>query len=105
MVRDCLKGMLALGFLLLPTLVPAQQAVQSLPGSNPDWTTPHAPFRIASNLHYVGSKDLASYLIVTAAGNMDRKAPKRAGVQTGSSISHSVLGIHRNRHEFRLSKT
>ena len=38
--------------------------------ANPDWTTPLAPFRIADNLYYVGSKDLASYLVVTAKGNI-----------------------------------
>ena len=36
----------------------------------PEWTTPIAPFRIADNLYYVGSKDLASYLIVTPAGDI-----------------------------------
>ncbi len=34
------------------------------------WTTPMAPFRIAGNLYYVGSQDLASYLIVTPQGNI-----------------------------------
>jgi metallo-beta-lactamase class B len=37
---------------------------------NPDWTAPLAPFRIADNLYYVGSRDLASYLITTPAGNI-----------------------------------
>jgi len=37
---------------------------------HPDWTTPVAPFRIADNLYYVGSRDLASYLIVTSAGDI-----------------------------------
>ena len=37
---------------------------------NPSWTTPIAPFRIADNLFYVGSQDLASYLVVTAKGNI-----------------------------------
>jgi metallo-beta-lactamase class B len=37
---------------------------------NPDWTTPLEPFRIADNLYYVGSKDLASYLIVTPKGDI-----------------------------------
>jgi metallo-beta-lactamase class B len=36
----------------------------------PDWTTPQKPFRIAGNLYYVGSRDLASYLVVTPAGNI-----------------------------------
>jgi metallo-beta-lactamase class B len=49
--------------------------------TNPDWTTPIAPYRIAGNLYYVGSKDLASYLIVTPTGdilinsNLDSSVP------------------------------
>jgi metallo-beta-lactamase class B len=37
---------------------------------NADWMTPVAPFRIADGLYYVGSKDLASYLVVTPEGNI-----------------------------------
>ncbi len=37
---------------------------------DPSWTTPVAPFRIADNLYYVGSKELASYLVVTPKGNI-----------------------------------
>jgi metallo-beta-lactamase class B len=37
---------------------------------NPEWTAPFPPFRIMGNLYYVGSKDLASYLVVTPAGNI-----------------------------------
>ncbi len=35
-----------------------------------DWTTPLAPFQIADNLYYVGSRDLASFLITTPRGNI-----------------------------------
>jgi metallo-beta-lactamase class B len=35
-----------------------------------DWTTPLAPFRVSGNLYYVGSRDLASYLVVTPKGNI-----------------------------------
>jgi metallo-beta-lactamase class B len=49
-------------FLLLAPRLNAQ--------TNPDWTTPIAPFRIAGNLYYVGGKDLASYLIVTPEGDI-----------------------------------
>jgi metallo-beta-lactamase class B len=38
--------------------------------ANADWTTPIAPFRIADGLYYVGSKDLASYLVTTPQGNI-----------------------------------
>jgi len=37
---------------------------------NPDWTAAQKPFRIAGNLFYVGSRDLAAYLVVTPAGNI-----------------------------------
>ena len=53
------------GFILLcsfafTTWLPAQ--------IDPAWTRPFPPFRIAGNLYYVGSKDLASYLIATPRG-------------------------------------
>jgi len=41
-----------------------------LAGGNPAWTTAIAPFQIADNLYYVGSKDLASYLVVTPKGDI-----------------------------------
>jgi len=34
------------------------------------WMTPVPPFRIAGNLYYVGSEDLAAYLVVTPQGNI-----------------------------------
>ncbi len=37
---------------------------------NPEWTTPLPPFQIADNLYYVGSQDLAAYLVATPAGNI-----------------------------------
>jgi metallo-beta-lactamase class B len=38
--------------------------------SNPSWVQPFPPFKIAGNLYYVGSQDLAAYLIVTPQGNI-----------------------------------
>jgi metallo-beta-lactamase class B len=58
-----LSNWMTLGLLLL--LAPRLNAQ-----TNPDWTTPIAPFRIAGNLYYVGGKDLASYLIVTPEGDI-----------------------------------
>ncbi len=37
---------------------------------DPEWTTPLPPFRIADNLYYVGSQDLAAFLVTTPAGNI-----------------------------------
>jgi metallo-beta-lactamase class B len=72
---------------------------------NPGWTTPVAPFRIADGLYYVGSQDLASYLVVTPAGNilinsslesspaLIRKSVEQAGFKYGDIkillISHA----------------
>ncbi len=36
----------------------------------PDWTTPLPPFQVADDLYYVGSEELAAYLITTPAGNI-----------------------------------
>ena len=55
-----------LAVLLLAPLTRAQ----SYGPAHPEWTTPIAPFRIADNLFYAGSKDLASYLIVTPQGDI-----------------------------------
>jgi metallo-beta-lactamase class B len=45
--------------------------VQPLAAQNPlSWTTPFPPHHIAGNLYYVGSEDLASYLIATPQGNI-----------------------------------
>ena len=35
---------------------------------DPAWTRPFPPFRIAGNLYYVGSEDLAAYLVATPKG-------------------------------------
>ena len=38
--------------------------------SNPSWVQPFPAFKIAGNLYYVGSQDLAAFLIVTPQGNI-----------------------------------
>jgi len=55
--------------------------------TNPDWTTPVKPFRIVGNLYYVGSKDLASYLIVTPEGDILINSNLEESV---AQIRHSV---------------
>ncbi len=60
---------------------------------DPAWTRPFPPFRIAGNLYYVGSEDLASYLIVTPAGDILINSSLEASVPL---IQKSVeaLGFH-----------
>lgn len=60
---------------------------------DPDWTRPFPPFRIAGNLYYVGSGDLAAYLITTPKGNI----LINSNLETSPpQIRHSVeaLGFH-----------
>lgn len=53
--------------LLMAIFATAQQAKDI---ANDEWTRPFPPFRIVGNLYYVGTYDLACYLIVTPAGNI-----------------------------------
>ena len=62
MMKLSFRSWLGLGMLLLLGQLHAQ--------SKENWTIPIDPFRIAGNLYYVGSKDLASYLVVTPQGNI-----------------------------------
>jgi len=55
---------------LLTLTLLALSAITTHASVNPDWTTTIPPFQIADNLYYVGSRDLASYLIVTPRGNI-----------------------------------
>jgi len=59
-------------FVLIVASFPATLAAQknSSTQTNPTWLKPFPPFRIAGNLYYVGSQDLAAYLIVTPQGNI-----------------------------------
>ena len=38
--------------------------------SDPNWTRPFPPFRIVGNIYWVGSYDLATYLITTPQGHI-----------------------------------
>jgi metallo-beta-lactamase class B len=57
-----LRSRLLFILLALCTLAPGED--------KPEWTEPFPAYKIAGNLYYVGSKDLASYLIVTPEGNI-----------------------------------
>ncbi len=49
---------IAFGAMALALTMPAHAQ------TNPDWTTPTAPFRIAGNVYYVGTRGIGAYLIV-----------------------------------------
>jgi len=56
--------------LSLTVTVTAAQNVEEPKTSNTDWSKPYQPFRIAGNLYYVGTYDLACYLLTTPKGNI-----------------------------------
>jgi metallo-beta-lactamase class B len=58
----------AAAFPLLIAGVLAGPAVRAAIPLKAEWVAPQEPFRIADNLYYVGSQDLAVYLIVTRDG-------------------------------------
>jgi metallo-beta-lactamase class B len=62
---------------------------------NPDWTAPFPPHKVIANLYYVGSKDLASFLITTPQGH----------ILINSNLESSVPMIRQNveRLGFRFS--
>jgi metallo-beta-lactamase class B len=56
----CLAGLPSLGL---------AQASGTPPPSTTAWTAPFKPFKITDGLYYVGSEDLAAYLITTSQGD------------------------------------
>lgn len=49
-------------------IIAAAAALPALAQDPPEWSEPVKPFRIAGNVHYVGTKGLAAYLITTRDG-------------------------------------
>jgi metallo-beta-lactamase class B len=62
------------------------QNLAPIPYTDSTWTKPYEPFRIAGNLYYVGTYDLACYLIATPQGN----------VLINSGLAESVPMIQKN---------
>jgi metallo-beta-lactamase class B len=72
--------------LLRSLLLTLAFACSAFAQDNSDWTTPHKPFRVIGNVYYVGSKDLASYLITTSQGD----------ILINSNLTSSVPLIRKN---------
>jgi metallo-beta-lactamase class B len=62
--------LLLMPLLMLITSSALAQTIAPPPITNSEWTAPSEPFRIAGNLYYVGTYDLACYLITTSDGNI-----------------------------------
>jgi metallo-beta-lactamase class B len=55
---------------MIRTIVILATAVCALAAPNPDWTKPFPAHRVVGNLYYVGTYDLACFLITTPKGNI-----------------------------------
>jgi metallo-beta-lactamase class B len=68
-MRNKVAAAVVLSFLNLCLIVPAPAApTPQMPGDESN--QPFKPFRIIGNIHYVGTNDLACYLITTPAGHI-----------------------------------
>jgi metallo-beta-lactamase class B len=86
--------------LVLATLLSFHSSAQKVSepqNLNPQWSQPYAPFRIVGNLYYVGTYDLACYLIVTADGNIL--------INTGLAASASLIRDNIKSLGFKVSDT
>ncbi len=87
-------AIVAINFLFVNSLVRAQTLVTP-PLNDPKWRYPYDPFRIAGNLYYVGSYDLACYLITTPQGNIL--------INTGLAQQTEMIREHIEKLGFKLS--
>lgn len=78
-----LKNLFLISSLLLSLYVSDIHSQTKKPYYDPNWSKPYPAFRIVGNLYYVGTYDLASYLLVTPKGNIL--------INTGLDDSYSII--------------
>lgn len=82
---------------VVATVLVTAQTVKEPEMNNPEWSKPYQPFRIVGNLYYVGTYDLACYLIVTPKGNIL--------INTGLAASTSIIRNNIELLGFKLDDT
>jgi metallo-beta-lactamase class B len=70
MFQFLLKNVLFSATVLIMFTYANAQKVKEPKITNPEWSKPYQPFRIVGNLYYVGTHELACYLITTSKGNI-----------------------------------
>jgi len=98
---------------LLVSLVCLCSLARPTCAQNPDWTTPEKPFKIVGNLFYVGSKDLAAYLVATPQGlilinsNLASSAPqiRRSVELLGFRFSDIKILLNSQAHNDHVAST
>lgn len=83
MLHIRLKNLFLISSLLVSFYVFDIHGQTKKPYYDPNWSKPYPAFRIVGNLYYVGTYDLASYLLVTPKGNIL--------INTGLDDSYSII--------------
>lgn len=86
-------SVLVANLLLISFFSTAQKRIK--PSVNEEWTRDYNPFRIAGNLYYVGTYDLACYLISTPKGHIL--------INTGVDGSAPMIRAHVEKLGFKFS--
>ncbi len=87
--------LIGLSYLFLVQPAAAQADVHEPKGGNPEWVKDYEPFQMAGNLYYVGSYDLAMYLITTSEGHIL--------INTGLASSAKMIQNHMKKLGFKMS--
>lgn len=80
-------------FIFVAQRADAQKTVKH-PHANEEWSRDYQPFRIAGNLYYVGTYDLAAYLITTPQGHIL--------INTGLDDSEALIRAHIHKLGFKF---
>ncbi|MGZ3764727.1 MAG: subclass B3 metallo-beta-lactamase [Mucilaginibacter sp.] len=90
------KALLLISLLAVTFLASAQQVTEPA-NTSPAWSKPYPPFQIAGNLYYVGTYELACYLIATPQGNIL--------INTGLAASAPLIKANMEALGFKLADT
>jgi metallo-beta-lactamase class B len=91
------RALFLIFFICNVLIVQAQKVLEPSAEKHPEWSRPFPPFQIAGNLYYVGTADLACYLIVTPGGNIL--------INTGLASSEPQIIANIKTLGFRISDT
>ncbi len=97
MLTSTLKKTALVISLSIVSFLTSAQIVTEPQNTPPDWSRSYPPFQIAGSLYYVGTYDLACYLIVTPQGNIL--------INTGLAASAPMIKANIEALGFRLEDT
>jgi len=91
------KALFLISMLFVSCFAWSQKVSEPSTKLHPEWSKLYPPFQIAGNLYYVGTYELACYLIVTPKGNIL--------INTGLASSASIIKNNIETLGFKLADT